>query len=331
MEITGATGTGIASGTKIVSCTSYTVATGATCTIDTFTTAAKTTAEVVTGVMCKTYPTATLNCEEGNDVVSLAQAYSYTFNSVSGILTDTTLTTGAAMTNTIASYLSYGPFFQKTDANLAKLACDYDSSITCSWKAWSELSVFYTYTTGKNENRVSLVDISDKVVKFDGPQTLYYKHKGTGSNSGASYDGAAMLLRYNGPGQLLGFPLICFDDDMKKVSCVKCPWGPGSCSDETQNYADIVVASDAVLTSVTDGRKYYTKPEVMVERYPKAASVSTCAGLALTEMPTVPTLSDAVAVPELHSGDFPAESVLSKYLNGGNPVAIGGQAIFELI
>jgi len=280
--------------------------------------------------MCTTYPTATLNCEEGNDVVSLAQAYTYTFDSVSGILTDTTASTGAAITNTDASYLSYGPFFEKTETNLAKLACDYDSSISCAWKAYSELRVFYTYTTGNDEKRVSLVDSSNKVVKFDAPQTLFYRHKGTESNSGASYDGTAMLLRYDGPGQLYGFPMICFDDDMKEVPCVKCPWGPGRCSDSTQSYADIVVADDAVLTSVSDGSAYYTKPEVMIERYPKAASSTTCAGLALTDMPSQPTNDEAVANPPLDTGDFPSDAVTSKYLNSGNPVAVAGQTLYEL-
>jgi len=321
-------GTGIDTGTIITSCTSFTSA-GATCVVSIATTSAQTDV-VVTGDMCSSYPTATLSCEEGNDLVSIPQAYSYTFNSASGILTDTTPTTGAAVANTDADYLSFGPFFEKTDANLAKLACDYDSSITCSWKATSELSVYYTYTTGKNEKRVNLVDAANKVIKFDAPQTLLYKHKGTESNSGVSYDGAVMLLRYDGPGQLYGFPMICFNDDMEKIPCVKCPYGPGRCSDSTQSYADIVVSDDVVLTAVGDDSTYYTKPEVMVERYPKAASQTTCAGLALTDLPSVPTAADAVADPPLKTGDFPSDAVTSKYLNGGNPVVVSGQTLYEL-
>jgi hypothetical protein len=95
-------------------------------------------------------------------------------------------------------------------------------------------------------------------------------------------------------------------------------------------YADIVVADDAVLTSVSDGSAYYTKPEVMIERYPKAASSTTCAGLALTEMPSKPTNDEAVANPPLDTGDFPSDAVTSKYLNSGNPVAVAGQTLYEL-
>ena len=317
--------------TTIVSCTSYTT-TPATCTLNQPVASTQSVAVEVAGAACATYPTATLSCDS-NDVVALPQAYTYTFNSVTGLLTDATSTTGGPLlasaliaSGSSSSFYFNGPFFEGTDANKLLLACDWDSSITCPWKASQVLPEYYSYETGKYVSRVSLVDTAGKPVEFDQPQLVRYQHSGTDSNSGKSYDGTTMLLRYDGPGQLSGLPLICFDESMEEVACVT--MGRQS----TTNYADFVVPDDVALINIIDGRKYYAKPKTLIERYPISSDATICNSLSVASVPAPITASETVAPSGLlDSGSYPSESELEKsYFMEGKPAAVAGVTLYEL-
>jgi hypothetical protein len=326
------TNTIFATNTTILSCTSYTTA-PATCTLNKVPLLAGT-AVVVTGTACQEYPTATLSCDSGNELADLPQAYSYTFDSVTGLLTDTTATTGgallaSAMLTSSDSYSSLyfsGPFFEGTAANKALLACDWDASITCPWKAYQVLDSYYSYETGKQVSRVGLVDAAGKPVEFAQPQLLRYQHSGTDSNSGKSYDGATMLLKYDGPGQLTGLPLICFDDNMAQTSCVTMGYAM------TSNYADIVVPEGVALTNILDGKKFYTKPKTLIERYPESSDPTICNSLSVASVPAAISQSDTAAPTGLlDTGDFPSDAELEKsYFLEGRPAVVAGITLYEL-
>ncbi len=111
-----------------------------------------------------------------------------------------------------------GPLFENTGANMTALQCDWDAGLTCGWKAWQVLDVFYTWETGANDwnQFTTLKDGSNNYAEFEAPLFIQYTH----SQSGHDYDGSVFYLEYGGFGNLHGIPSTCVDDETGvEISC----------------------------------------------------------------------------------------------------------------
>lgn len=297
------------------------------------------TAAALEGLACDQYPTATLSCDSsGNDLADFRQALSYTFDSASGILTDLTPVTGGLVylrTNATTGQpinpnyqseydqLNFGVLFENSLSNKAKLLCDWDLAEACAWKVWQQLDEFFYYNTGPGATRVSMLQENGAPVVFDQPLPLLYTHSGSTSNSGKDYDGVKMLLMYNGPGDLQGFPQVCLDGDLLPADCVE--WG----SSQTSNFPDITI-SPAVVLADQSGNPYYAKAEQIQERYPRSSNASLCTGLDFSDLPAVPNLEALSVHPENINKNIPSDAELASYLNSGLPVVVGGVTLYEL-
>jgi len=187
-----------------------------------------------------------------------------------------------------------------------------------------QLEEYYYYQTGSSWSaRVGLMDSAGNPTNFNAPLTLIYKHSGTTSNSGSSYDGAAMLLTYDGPSQLTGIPQLCLDP---------ATYLPGDCiseaTDSTTNLNDITISPTTALTDLL-GNKYYALPRVGYEYFPKTVD-SACSSLTLGDLPSVATNSDVYTDPSNKGQGIPTDAELKAgYLKEGKPVVIKGVTLWE--
>ena len=114
-----------------------------------------------------------------------------------------------------------GPLFESTQANIDALNCNwqFDPSKICGWKAWTELTVFYTWETGPhsyNQYVGAKKEGESSYVQFDPPLSVIFTYPDStnGYNSTAldsKYKGTVFYLEYNGFGDLQGIPGKCFD------------------------------------------------------------------------------------------------------------------------
>ena len=90
------------------------------------------------------------------------------------------------------------------------------------------------------------------------------------------------------------------------------------------NIDDISIPDDAVINDL-DGKEYYAKAQLMLERYPLASSNSTCNGLDITTgIPTAPTL-DEFTPPANNGTSFPTpDELVASYFNEGKPAVVKG-------
>ncbi len=97
------------------------------------------------------------------------------------------------------------------------LVCSWDTTNTqiCSWQAWSELPVFYTWETGLTDNNkfTGLINGSGGFVRFDPPIQVRYVHH----EAGSKYDNVTFYLEYDGFGNLSGIPGVCVDIDTGQI------------------------------------------------------------------------------------------------------------------
>jgi hypothetical protein len=276
----------------------------------------------VNGV-CDEVPEVALSCVSGNDISDYRQAFHYTFDSVAGAMYDSE-GNEAVITSDNANYMYssayFGPFFENSEASKEQLLCDYDSSIVCSWKAYSSLDVMYTYQSGPGSTRASLLKSDDSAIIFSEPIPLLYQHEGHTSNSGHDYDKVLTMLAYNSPGDLHGLPQFCMDATTQRKSDVCVPSGS---SDATINIDDIVIPSDAVLRDL-DNNAYYAKARSMQETYPEATDPSICGSLNFNSVPG--EVSDSIIVPpENLELQYPSsEELVKDYLGEGVPAVIRG-------
>jgi len=186
-----------------------------------------------------------------------------------------------------------------------------------------QLSTYYYYQTGSSGARIGLVDSSGKATNFNAPLSLFYKHAGTTSNSGSSYDGAGMIFQYDGNGQLSGIPQLCLDPATYLPSdCVT------DATDATTNLNDIAIPKDNVLTDLK-GNKYYALPRIAYEYFPKTDD-SKCSALDLTGLPATAVKANLYKDPSNKNQALPTDAELeAKYLQGGKLVVIKGIAQFE--
>jgi len=279
------------------------------------------------GGTCETTPVISLSCEQGQDVSDYRQALHYTFDALTGLLSDTTASGSSVLKTTGVSNLYFGPFFANTAANKAGLLCDYDSTQVCSYKAQNSLDTTYSYETGPMTTRVSLLDSStNTAINFNKPAILEYTHHGTTSNSGKNYDGKKVLFQYQGPGNLRGFPQFCIDSNSGlETQCM-----PEGSSDATTQLPDINIPEDGVLHDL-DGNAFYAKVQQLAEYYPVSTDPSICAALDFSNAPAVPEMTSFFEMPSNEKATIPTQAELSaKYLFGGSPAVIKGATLYEL-
>jgi len=182
------------------------------------------------------------------------------------------------------------------------------------------------YDTGAGIEQVSLIDDQAKVVAFEPPLTVVGRINDDSSASGKVYADSMLILTYSGQGDLSGFPKVCLNQNT---------FAPGSCSKDTNDYDDVSLPSDFLLTDL-DGKEYYAKPEIINEFYKptKSATIKNhCAhNLTFTDLPAIPAadlLKEPANIKEAFAGDD--DKVLAGYFNGGNPAAVAGITAYELI
>lgn len=205
--------------------------------------------------------------------------------------------------------IASGALFDPTPANLALLACDWDTKQTCGYKAWSALNVFYTWETGPNSSSQfsALKDASGTILKFEPPLSIKYVH------NKAPYNGTTFMLEYDGFGNLNGIPGKCVDmDSGLDAACVS--------NDPKIRYVPAFVISPAtngVLTEVTSEEAsgtmtYFVKPLQLEQRMLKV-DIANCSALSVTTYP-LPDLATEWTDPAI--GTEPAVTAAPAVIGG---------------
>jgi len=173
-----------------------------------------------------------------------------------------------------------GPLFDPSGANLALLACDdwnqngEADEGTCGWKAWSELSEYYTWETGPAQwnQFTALRDSDGNVLEFEAPLQVLYVHSQT--NSAApdyKYNGVSFYLEYSGFGSLHGIPGACLDKDTgEPVTC-----GPG-----TRWAPEFTIADGSDLTDGNNNE--YLAKALRKEQRMSNIGLNNCSSLLMT-------------------------------------------------
>ena len=281
------------------------------------------------GGTCSTNPVVSLSCNAYNDAAAGTQKRGYTFAPITGLLTDSTSTNVAVASS---GNNQYGPFFEGTAQNLAKLVCDYDDALLCSYKVWEKLSTFYFYSTGPQNTRPTLFDSSNVPVVFDMPKMMTYTHGESTTNSGKNFENSKFLLSYRGEGYLEGLPNFCID---------KATGAPGNCYyGASTPIAEFTIPTEGILEDIaTGGLKYYAKPAELAEYYPyymNGASVDntecTNAGLAFGTFTDIDAdWSTMYEKPAWALITYPTSSELtSNYFLAGKPAVVKDTPIFNI-
>lgn len=212
--------------------------------------------------------------------------HNYTFADM--LLNDSTSGFNAILTTTPAGQswgFNTGALFDLTavDSTTGKtyqqlLACDWDITQTCGWKAWSVLPVFYTWETGPNSwNQFTAAkDAQGTFVKFDPPWQVAYVHSQTDTSAyDNKYNGTKFFLQYSGFGDLQGIPGKCVDPSTgQTVSDCSQPglrWVP-----------EFTIPADSTVT--VGSTTYLVKPLDVEQRMKKITVAGTCSALTPTDM-----------------------------------------------
>ncbi|MBI5742044.1 MAG: hypothetical protein HZA16_15170 [Nitrospirae bacterium] len=183
-----------------------------------------------------------------------------------------------------------GPLFEASEANLALLACDdwnangIADDGTCGWKAWSELSEYYTWETGGNSwnQFTALKDSGGSVLEFQAPLQVQYVHSAEAGAPDFKYDGTTFYLEYSGFGNLWGIPGACVDMDTGEAT---------SCGPDTRWVPEFGIADGS---DVYDGTNYYLVKALEKEQRMTSVDVSNCSSLTLTtyDLPSIDLWED---------------------------------------
>jgi hypothetical protein len=217
------------------------------------------------------------------------------YNSTAVVMTDSSNNEHGAWT---------GALIEPTTQNFAALACDWDSSKTCTWQAWDSLDVFYTWETGTQQwNKLTALQDGNGFVSFDPPISVEYTHTWGDSSTSKFY------LEYNGFGDIHGIPGKCVDMDTGlDTDC----WD-ASGEKYIRWVPEYTIPNGSVLTDAVSGDTFYAKALEKEERM-KAVSVSQCTNSGLSiQSYDLPDGSDYV---EPDIGARPAVA--------GAPAVIGG-------
>ncbi|WP_137936139.1 hypothetical protein [Chitinivorax sp. B] len=229
--------------------------------------------------------------------------HDYTFDSTTMLLKEGNKNVVLTATYSGVRNINSGPMFEPNSTNMSKLACDWNTSQTCSWKAWQVLDSFYTWQTGIDQwNQLALLkDSSGKILKFDQPKlvTLVY------TNADLGFKETKFQLEYGGFGNLHGIPGDCVHPETNlKTAC-----GP--------NVRFVPVFSIPTGTEVTDATPGSTKTYLVkaldMEQRMKKIDTTMCSSLTL---PTNVTLPDGSHFKTPDVGDEPTVS--------GGAAVVGG-------
>lgn len=170
-----------------------------------------------------------------------------------------------------------GPLFEPTSANLALLACDWNPSQTCGWKAWGAFDVFYTWETGPNNwNQLSALrdPTTSQPLRFDPPMRVEYIHAQTNSSKpDYKYNGIKFYLDYNGFGELHGIPGKCVNMNTGLTVF--------DCSGENIRWVpEFSIPADSSV-AYNSSTSYYVKPLEVEQRMVKL-SESACSAITIS-------------------------------------------------
>jgi hypothetical protein len=177
-----------------------------------------------------------------------------------------------------------GPLFDPTPTNLNLLGCPWDPAQICSWRAWSELSEFYTWETGPNNwNKFTTVlDGSNNPVTFDPPLAVQFTYPaGTGGLNPTTVDrkfaGNTFFLQYQGFGDLQGIPGKCFNPENPSDTSP-------DCSKEGRRWVpEFTIPAGTIAKDGNGVDAYYIKPLEIEQRMSKVAD-SACASLKIEDL-----------------------------------------------
>jgi hypothetical protein len=230
---------------------------------------------------------------------SAAQYLTYNFDTSDMLLTYNSTPVLATSVNYQWGVMS-GPLFEPTAGNLDLLACDWDPTQTCGWKAQTNLPEYYTWETGPNEwNKfTALVNPNDQsILKFDPPLQTSYLHTWDDLST------STFNLEYSGFGDLHGIPGKCIDwDSGEEVEC-----GEG-----TRWIPQFSISEGTEVTDVSDGVTNYYIKALEKEQRMKLLDESICA-----ELPT--TTYDLPSISEWVDPNIGTEPVVD-----GAPAVVGG-------
>lgn len=204
-----------------------------------------------------------------------------------------------------------GPLFEANSNNLNALKCPWNPAQTCGWRAWGELSEFFTWETGPNNwNKFTSVrDGNSAVVEFDAPLPVkfVYPTNGTGGANPAEVDqkyaGNTFYLQYGGFGNLQGIPGKCVNPEDPTDTDIDCSkpgrrWVP-----------EFSIPEGATATNDAGTENYLIKPLEVEQRMSKVDS-SKCSSIKLVDLSSSwPDLDkewadpNLGAEPELGDGD----------------------------
>lgn len=216
-----------------------------------------------------------------------------------------------------------GPIFEPSTSNLALLDCNWDGDNdpstnpqTCGWKAWSELSEFYSWETGPNQwNQFTALqgpNPATTIVEFDQPLQVAFTYPATtnGVNPTAvdtKYAGTTFNFEYSGFGELHGIPGTCVDMETGQ---------PVSCGPNTRWIAEFMIPEGAEVINGT--ASYYVKP-LEVEQRMEKVEASNCSALTLTPY-SLPVMENGV----WQEPDIGTEPTTAPPLISEAPAVIGG-------
>jgi len=163
--------------------------------------------------------------------------------------------------------------------------------MTCGWKAWSVLPVFYTWETGLNDwNKFTVLkDSNNAVVKFDPPLQVEYTHSQTDTSApDYKYNGTKFYLEYSGFGNLQGIPGRCVNMDTGLETDCKDSAGPDS---GIQWVAAFTISNGATATDGTS--TYFIKALEKSQRMRQDPAGGAELSSSLTGY-TLPTIADWV-------------------------------------
>ena len=214
-------------------------------------------------------------------------AKAYTFDSAAtGTNNMVLVDNGTALLKTVDGSTSWGfnsgPLFDSAliaNPATSPLKCDWNdpqgNPMICGWKAWSALSEFYTWETGKNSwNQFSAAkDAQGNFVKFDPPLQASYIHTQIDSTaSDYKYNGTKFFLEYSGFGDLQGIPGKCVNPDTGATVT--------DCSGNGFRWVpEFTIPADSTVT--IGGVEYLVKPLDMEQRM--KAKVGGCTTLTTSD------------------------------------------------
>ncbi len=179
-----------------------------------------------------------------------------------------------------------GILFEDTDANHTAMQCEWEVTDTCNFRAWENLSVYYTWETGPEQwNKFTAIKSGDTFAKFDPPMKVTYTHSQTDTEAhDYKYDGAKFQLEYSGHGNLHGIPGHCIDKDTGEET---------SCDSDVRWIPEFSILPGSTVTGVTDSTEYVVKP-LHVEQRMSNVNLSNCGGLSLTtyDLPSITAWED---------------------------------------